>query len=333
MAMEGVAVKSSRAKLTMVWEQRVCATLLAGITFVSVASAQQITAGEKCKVKGKIVARYGARVEVQAAKTGSLAMVLITDDTKILRTKSKVVFRRHEDMDVTAMVPGLTIDAEGVGNGSGQLEASRITFSPDEFAIQVAQKQQIIANNSASTQTQSTANQGVAAASAAQSSADQAQTAANQAGSTAQVAGTLALMDAVSAEMLNQRVSDLDDYLTVAEAVIFYAPGKFILDDAAKADLDKLAALALSTNGYLIEIAGYASRTGTAAINQQLSEDRAATVAQYLRSEGNIPLRRIVVPAGYGSTHPDAPNDDPHGRALDQRVDVKLIVNKDLGGM
>jgi outer membrane protein OmpA-like peptidoglycan-associated protein len=127
--------------------------------------------------------------------------------------------------------------------------------------------------------------------------------------------------------MLNQRVSDLDDYLTVAEAVIFYAPGKYILDDAAKADLDKLAALALSTNGYLIEIAGYASRAGTAAINQQLSEDRAATVAQYLRSERNIPLRRIVVPAGYGSTHPDA------GGALDQRVDVKLIVNKGLGGM
>lgn len=255
-------MKSSRAKLAMVWEQRVCAALLAGITFVSVASAQQITAGEKCKVKGKIVARYGAHVEVQAAKTGALAMVLITDDTTILRSKSKLVFRRHEDMDVTAMVPGLTIDAEGVGNGSGQLEASRITFSPDEFAIQVAQEQQIIANNSASTQAQSTANQGVAAASAAQSSADQAQTAANQAGSTAQVAGTLALMDALSAEMLNQRVSDLDDYLTVAEAVIFYAPGKFILDDAAKADLDKLAALALSTNGYLIEIAGYASRTG-----------------------------------------------------------------------
>jgi outer membrane protein OmpA-like peptidoglycan-associated protein len=331
--MEGVAVKSSRATLTIIWKRRVCATLLAGITFVSVASAQRITAGEKCKVKGKIVARYGARVEVQAAKTGSLAMVLITDDTKILRTKSKVMFRRHEDMDVTAMVPGLTIDAEGVGNASGQLDASRITFSPYEFAIQVAQEQQIIANNSASTQALSTANQGVAAASAAQSSADQAQTAANQAGSTAQVAGTLALMDAVSAEMLNQRVSDLDDYLTVAEAVIFYAPGKFILDDAAKADLDKLAALALSTNGYLIEIAGYASRTGTTAINQQLSEDRAATVAQYLRSEGNIPLRRIVVPAGYGSAHPDAPNDDPHGRSLDQRVDVKLIVNKGLGGM
>jgi outer membrane protein OmpA-like peptidoglycan-associated protein len=265
--------------------------------------------------------------------SAGLPLIPSVIDTKILRTKSKVVFRRHEGMDATAMVPGLTINAEGVGNASGQLEASKITFSPDEFAIQVAHEQQIIANNSASAQAQSTADQGVAAAGVAQSSADQAHTAADQAGSTAQVAGTLALMDAVAAEMLNQRVSDLDDYLTVAEAVIFYAPGKYILDDAAKADLDKLAALALSTNGYLIEIAGYASKTGTAAFNQQLSEDRAAAVAQYLRSKGNIPLRRIVVPAGYGSTDPDAPNDDPQGRARDQRADVKLIVNKGLGGM
>lgn len=269
------AVKSSGTKLTNVWAQAVCAILLTGMTFASVAPTQQFTAGEKGRVKGKIVARHGAGVEVQDAKTGSLAMVLITEDTRILRTKSKAVFRRHEEMDVTAMVPGLTIDAEGVGNASAQLEASRITFSPDEFAIQVAEEQQILADRSAATQAQSTADDAVSAAGAAQSSADQAKTSAGQADSTAQEAGTLALMDAAAAEMLNQRVSDLDDYRTVAEAMIFYAPGKYILDDAAKADLDKLAALALSTNGYLIEIAGYASKTGTAAFNQQVSEDRA----------------------------------------------------------
>ena len=326
-------MKSSTAKLTYLWTQRVCTILFVGITFASVAGAQQFTAGEKGAVKGKIVARYGARVEVQATKGGTLALVLITDDTKILRTKSKVVFRRHEDIDVTAMVPGLTIHAEGVGNASGQLEASKITFSPDEFAIQVAEEQQIISDRSVSAEAQSTADQGVTAAGAAQAAAEQAQTTAEKAGSTAQVAGSLALMDAVAAEMLNQRVSDLDDYRTVAEAIIFYAPGKYTLDGADRAALDKLAALALSTDGYLIEIAGYASKTGTTAFNQQLSEDRAAAVAQYLLSERNIPLRRIVVPAGYGSTHPDAPNDDPQGRALDQRVDVTLIVNKGLGGI
>jgi outer membrane protein OmpA-like peptidoglycan-associated protein len=128
--------------------------------------------------------------------------------------------------------------------------------------------------------------------------------------------------------MVNKRVSDLDDYKTVAEAVIYYPTGKYTLDDAAKADLDKLTALAASTDGYLIEIAGYASKTGTKQANQQLSEDRASAVANYLRNTGNIPMRRIVAPAGYGATHPDAENTDPQGRELNRRVEVKLIVNK-----
>jgi hypothetical protein len=45
----------------------------------------------------------------------------------------------------------------GVGNADNQLEASKITFSPDEFAIEVAQEQQITANKSAAGHAQSTA--------------------------------------------------------------------------------------------------------------------------------------------------------------------------------
>jgi outer membrane protein OmpA-like peptidoglycan-associated protein len=232
------------------------------------------------------------------------------------------------------MVPGLTISAEGVGNADSQLEASKITFSPDAFAIEVAQQQEIMANKSAASNAQSTANQGVTAAGDAQSSANQAQTSANQAGSMAQAAGGVAVMNAADIRTVNKRVSDLDDYKTVAEAVVYYPTGQYTLDDAAKADLDKLAALALTTDGYMIEVAGYASKTGTKSANQQLSEDRAAAVANYLRNKGSIPMRRILAPAGFGSTHPDATNSDPQGRALDRRVDVKLIVNKGLqGGM
>ena len=55
-------------------------------------------------------------------------------------------------------------------------------------------------------------------------------------------------------------------------------------------------------------------------------------MANYLRNTGNIPLRRIVAPAGYGATHPDAENTDPQGRELNRRVDVSLIVNKGLQG-
>jgi outer membrane protein OmpA-like peptidoglycan-associated protein len=326
-------MKTSRSSFPCV-PVRVCAVLLAAIALASAGYAQTFTAGQKGKVKGVIKSRSGDLVKVQDDKTGSLAVVKITDDTKVLRDKHRVVFHRHEDMDVTAMVPGLTISAEGVGNADSQLEASKITFSPDAFAIEVAQQQEIMANKSAASNAQSTANQGVTAAGDAQSSANQAQTSANQAGSMAQAAGGVAVMNAADIQTVNKRVSDLDDYKTVAEAVVYYPTGQYTLDDAAKADLDKLAALALTTDGYMIEVAGYASKTGTKSANQQLSEDRAAAVANYLRNKGSIPMRRILAPAGFGSTHPDATNSDPQGRALDRRVDVKLIVNKGLqGGM
>ena len=77
----------------------------------------------------------------------------------------------------------------------------------------------------------------------------------------------------------------------------------------------------------MIAIAGYASKTGTKSENQQLSEDRAEAVATYLRDQKNIPMRRILAPAGYGTTHPDATNTDAQGRELNRRVDVTLIVN------
>jgi len=308
------------------------AVLLTVVTLGSAAFGQTFSAGDKAKVKGTITSRKGDLIKIQDDKTGSPALVKITDDTKILRDKSKIAFKRHEDMDVTAMVPGLTIKVEGVGNADNQLEASKITFSPDAFAIEVAQQQEINANKSAASGAQTTANQGVAAAGAAQSSANQAQTTANSAGTVATAAGSIAMMNAGAVEMVNKRVSDLDDYQTVAEAVIYYPTGKYALDAPAKADLDKLIALTAGNEGYLIEIAGYASKTGTKAVNQQLSEDRASGVANYLRNTGSVPMRRIVAPAGYGSTHPDAENTDAQGRDLNRRVDVKLIVNKGLQG-
>ena len=83
---------------------------------------------------------------------------MIGEDTKILRSKHSVLFLRHIDMDITARVPGLSISAEGKGNASGQLEATRITFSPDEFAIEVAEEEQIETNQSTADQAQWTAN-------------------------------------------------------------------------------------------------------------------------------------------------------------------------------
>jgi outer membrane protein OmpA-like peptidoglycan-associated protein len=319
-------------------ERFLCAALFIGVAVGTMTAGANIGSGQKGKVKGTIVSRNGDLVTVNDKKTGTKTVVDLTDDTKIERTHGKVEFFRRSDMDATAMLPGLTIEAEGVGNAQGQLVAKKVTFDPDEFAIEVAEEQQIKANQSAAAHAQSTANQGVSAANAAQTSANNAQSSANNAqasasaaDSDARTAGTVAVMDAAAVQLVNQRVSDLRDYKTVAEAVIFFPADGSALDDAAKADLATLASYTSGgLQGYMIEIAGYASSTGSKQTNQKLSEQRAQNVAQYLRETQNVPMRRVLIPAGYGATHPDATNTDPQGRALNRRVDVKVLVNQGL---
>jgi len=199
---------------------------------------QKFEAGKKAKATGVIQSRNGDLVTIKVKKSAATAIINLTDNTKVEREKD---FRlRRADMDVTAMVPGLTINAEGVGNAKGQLDATKITFDPNTFAIEVAEEQQIDANKAAAAQAQSTANQGVAAAGQAQASADQAQQSANQAGQAAALAGAGAVMDAQAIQLVNKRVSDLADYKTVVEAAVFFDTGKANLSAADKQALDKL---------------------------------------------------------------------------------------------
>jgi hypothetical protein len=72
------------------------------------------------KGKGTILSRNGDLVKVQNKKTGFVVMVKITDDTKILRDKSKVAFRRHEDMPFVtgSRVSGVAIDPRSSYEGA-----------------------------------------------------------------------------------------------------------------------------------------------------------------------------------------------------------------------
>jgi outer membrane protein OmpA-like peptidoglycan-associated protein len=78
----------------------------------------------------------------------------------------------------------------------------------------------------------------------------------------------------------------------------------------------------------VFEVAGFADKTGSVARNQELSEKRAHAVIQYLEQQGNIPIHRILTPAGMGTTHEAAANNTASGRKLNRRVEVKVLVNK-----
>jgi outer membrane protein OmpA-like peptidoglycan-associated protein len=75
-------------------------------------------------------------------------------------------------------------------------------------------------------------------------------------------------------------------------------------------------------NKTLIDVSGHTDSTGTDAINQPLSERRAASVGSYLASQG-IDSRRIIT-TGYGKIRPIASNDTADGRAQNRRVELML---------
>ena len=330
--------------------QLFCAALVVfsgSVLYSEAPPSRQIPAGEKTKVTGTILSRHGDLVTVRDKKAGDLVLINLYEDTKIERKKGQSEFFRHPRMDVTAMLPGLTIEAEGVGNSTGHLDAKKISFKPDVFAIAAAEEQQIQANRAATERAQVTASKGLqtanvaqasadeaqGAAKAAQSSADEAQNAADRAAGDAQAAGDLGVLDAAAVQMINTRVSELDDYQTIAETSIYFGKDKTVLDDAAKQELDQLADVATALDAYMIEIAGYASNPGSPKLSQKLSEDRAAAVAGYLRENKNVPMRRILAPAGYGATRMFSSSADPSDRPLDRRVDIKVLVNKALSSV
>ena len=302
--------------------------LITSSAFAATGKTRQLTPGEKAKVSGVIVSRDGDLVRIRDKKSGEVVVASIGDTTNIERKKHTFPFYRHTELDVTALLPGLTIEAQGVANSDGQLEASKISFTPDDFAIEVAQEEQALANKAAVQSAQSTANDAVTAASAAQSSADQAQNSADQAGLQAEAAGVVGLADVAAIAAVNQRVSDLDDYTIESENDIFFDRDSTVLKEEAKPALADLAKLAKSFHGYLIEISGYASNTLGGKTDQKLSEERAGVVARYFFEVQNIPMRRILMPVGYGSTHRLANNTDAVGRELNRRVDVKVLLNK-----
>jgi outer membrane protein OmpA-like peptidoglycan-associated protein len=75
----------------------------------------------------------------------------------------------------------------------------------------------------------------------------------------------------------------------------------------------------------MIEIAGHTDSTGSAALNQSLSERRAQSVAAYLSSRG-LPSKRIIT-IGAGPSRPIASNDTPEGRQPNRRVELTSVPN------
>ncbi|CAI1576412.1 Outer membrane porin F precursor [Serratia quinivorans] len=80
--------------------------------------------------------------------------------------------------------------------------------------------------------------------------------------------------------------------------------------------------------GWLIVVAGHTDNTGNPALNQTLSQKRAAAVRDWMCDTGDVPESCFAV-QGYGESRPVATNDTPEGRALNRRVEISLVPQAD----
>jgi outer membrane protein OmpA-like peptidoglycan-associated protein len=104
---------------------------------------------------------------------------------------------------------------------------------------------------------------------------------------------------------------------------IQFANAKATLLAKSYKHLEQLYRLLLYYPHISVEISGHTDNTGSKKINQRLSQERAESVVDYLIGRG-IEEKRLKA-KGYSDTQPIAPNKTDAGRALNRRVEFKII--------
>jgi outer membrane protein OmpA-like peptidoglycan-associated protein len=118
-------------------------------------------------------------------------------------------------------------------------------------------------------------------------------------------------------------VSRNGDHITLnMPGNITFRTGSADLNGSFFGVLDSVVLVLKEYDKTIIDVTGHTDSTGSAEKNQVLSEQRAGTVAQYLRTKG-ITDQRIDV-AGFAATRPIASNNTRDGRQRNRRVELTL---------
>jgi outer membrane protein OmpA-like peptidoglycan-associated protein len=278
---------------------------------------------QAAKAQGLITGRNGDTMTLQTSDASNLVVVL-TDNTQVAQIQG--VFKaRRKQMSMAALIPGLQVQVEGSYNTKNQLVASSIKFKGNDLEDaqtiqaglqptkeQIQQTQEELAEQKAALERQQ------------QEMQEQQQ----------QMAAAQAKIDANKAaiEAANKRFGQLDDYNILDEVTVYFGNGKVVLDPKYNPQLLQLAEKAKTITAYTIQVKGYASSVGSKALNQQLSEDRAASVTQFLSQQGHIPMTRMLAPGAMGESRQVGNDKTAEGQAENRRVVVRVLQNKGIAG-
>jgi OmpA-OmpF porin, OOP family len=290
---------------------------LTTLLFCGIAIAQSV------QVQGVIDSRSGATMTVKSPDSGNV-VVLLTDSTDVQEVEGGLHMRKKQ-MGMTALVPGLSVQVKGSNNAQNQLVADSVRFKGSDLktaqdiqaGVNPAEQQlQAQAQQLQQTEQQMQQQQAALQQQQAQLTAEQQKIAANKA--------------AIAAA--NKRFGELGEYNILGEVTVLFANGKVAIEAQYKPQLVQLAQKAKTVDAYVIQVKGYASAVGSAALNQKLSTERANNVTDFLEQQGGIPLTNILAPGAMGTSRQIAPDTTAEGQADNRRVVVRILQNKGIAG-
>ena len=293
-------------------------TLLGFAAFLLLCS---IAAAQSAQVKGVINGRSGATMTVQTQNSENVT-VLLSSTTQVVEPEGAF---RKKHFAMTALVPGLSVEVKGTFNSQHQLDADTVTFHGSD--LKTAQD---IQAGLTPTNQQVQQDQQKMQAQEQQIQQQQAQIQAQQQVSAEHAAELAANKAAI--EAANKRFGELGEYNILGEVTVLFGNDKVIIDDQYKPQLLKLAQQAKGITAYIIQVKGYASRVGSAALNEKLSTERAENVTDFLEQQGQIPLTNILAPGAMGTSRQVAPDTTAEGQADNRRVVVRILQNKGIAG-
>jgi outer membrane protein OmpA-like peptidoglycan-associated protein len=298
-------------------------TPIALLTAAFALSSRQVVA-QDTKIQGVIDGRSGSTMSLKTVNSPPDTTVLLTDTTDVGEVEG-VFHARSKQMPMTALIPGLPVQVSGTTNAQNQFVADSVKFKGSDLkAAMDAQaglqptEQKVAANAAQIKQTD------------AQVAAEQAALKEQQAQLTAEQQKIAANKAAIAED--NKRFGELGQYNILGETTVYFGNGKTTVDPQYQTQLVKLAQQAKGITAYILQVQGYASAVGSAALNQKLSSERASAVTAILEQQGGIPLTNMLAPGAMGTSNQVDSDKTAEGQAENRRVVVRILQNKGIAG-
>ena len=298
-------------------------TFLVALSLAPFALAPHVAVAQNMNVQGVIDGRSGATMSLRVP--GSPDVTVILTDTTDVGEVEGLFHGRTKQMAMTSLIPGLPVQVSGFYNAQNQLVANSVKFKGSDLkAAMDAQaglqptEQKVAANTAQIQQSEQQLAQQQAALQAQQQqlTAEQQKIAANKA--------------AIAAD--NRRFGELGQYNILGETTVYFANGQVTIDPQYQPQLLQLAQKAMGITAYILQVQGYASAVGSAALNQKLSSERANAVTAFLEQQGGIPLTNMLAPGAMGTSSQVGTDATIEGQAENRRVVVRILQNKGIAG-